>query len=154
MVTGMHPFIRDRLGEFGLETQLNIAIAGASTALEYVHAQRMRTRAIAHFERALGGCDAIITPASGNTAPRIHPGGGAESDLTRSMETMRFAFPSNSTGHPAISFPAGYDAAGLPIGMQAIGKGWSERLLLRLAAFADTVVERRRPVRYYPTLDV
>ena len=154
MVTGMHPFIRDRLGEFGLETQLNIAIARGSSALEYVHAQRMRARAIVHFERALSGCDAIVTPASGNTAPRIPPGGGAESDLTRSMETMRFAFPSNSTGHPAISFPAGYDAAGLPIGMQAIGRGWSERLLLRLAAFADTVVERRRPARFYPALDV
>ncbi len=154
MVTGMLPFIRDRLADFGVETQLNIAIARSSSAVEYVHAQRMRTRAMAHFARALQSCDAIVTPASGNTAPRIHPRGGAESDLTRSMETMRFAFPSNTTGHPAISFPAGYDAAGLPIGMQAIGRGWSERLLLRLAAFADTVVERRRPARYYPTLDV
>ena len=29
---------------------------------------------------------------------------------------MRFAFPSNFTGHPAISFPAGYDSNGLPVG--------------------------------------
>jgi Asp-tRNA(Asn)/Glu-tRNA(Gln) amidotransferase A subunit family amidase len=69
------------------------------------------------------------------------------------METMRFAYLSNFTGHPAISFPAGYDSAGLPIGLQAIGRAWSERLLLRLAAFADTLVERRRPQRYYPTLE-
>ena len=154
MLTGMLPQIRDRLGDFGIETQLNIAISRGSTAVDYVHAQRVRTRAIAHFERALGQCDAIITPASGNTAPRIHPSGGAVSDLTRSMETMRFAFASNFTGHPAISFPAGYDSAGLPIGMQAIGRGWSERLLLRLAAFADTAVERRKPQRYYAPLDV
>jgi len=148
MTTGMWPQMRDRLGDFGVETQLNLAIARASSAREYVHAQRVRTRAIAHFERALSTCDAIITPASGNTAPRIHPSGGAVSDLGRTIETMRFAWASNLTGHPAISFPAGYDGAGLPIGMQAIGKGWSEQLLLRLASFADAVVERRKPQRY------
>ncbi len=153
MSAGMLPRIRSRFSDFGIETQLNLAIARASTAVEYVHAQRVRTRIIAHFERALGQCDAIITPAAGNTAPRIHAGGGAVSDLGRTMETMRFAFPSNFTGHPAISFPAGYDAAGLPVGLQAIGKGWSERLLLRLAAFADTIVERRRPQRYYAPID-
>jgi Asp-tRNA(Asn)/Glu-tRNA(Gln) amidotransferase A subunit family amidase len=149
MTAGMWPQVRDRLNDFGVETQLNLVIARASAAREYVHAQRVRTRAIMHFERALAACDAIITPASGNTAPRMHPSGGAVSDLGRTMETMRFAFLSNLTGHPAISFPAGYDAAGLPIGMQAIGKGWSEQLLLRLAAFAETVVERRQPQRYY-----
>lgn len=154
MCTALWPHVRDRLGEFGVETQLNLAIARASTATEYVHAQRVRTRAIAHFERAFTQCDAIITPAAGNTAPRRHPSGGAVSDLGRTMETMRFAFVSNLTGHPAISFPAGYDAAGLPIGMQAIGKGWGEQLLLRLAAFADTVVERRRPQRYYAPLEI
>jgi Asp-tRNA(Asn)/Glu-tRNA(Gln) amidotransferase A subunit family amidase len=154
MLTGMLPQIRDRLGDFGIETQLNIAIARGSTAMDYVHAQRVRTRAIAHFERALGRVDAIITPASGNTAPRMRPDGGAVSDLSRSMETMRFAYASNFTGHPAISFPAGYDTAGLPVGMQAIGRGWSERLLLRLAAFADTVVERRKPQRYYAPIEV
>lgn len=154
MCTALWPYVRDRFEEFGVETQLNLAIARASTATEYVHAQRVRTRAMAHFQQALARCDAIITPAAGNTAPRIHPSGGAVSDLGRTMETMRFAFASNLTGHPAISFPAGYDAAGLPIGLQAIGKAWSERLLLRLAAFADTVVERRRPQRYYAPLDI
>jgi Asp-tRNA(Asn)/Glu-tRNA(Gln) amidotransferase A subunit family amidase len=153
MSTGLWPHVRDRFDDFGDETKLNLTIARASTAVEYVHAQRVRTRAIAHFERALAGCDAILTPASGNTAPRMDPAGGAISDLGRTMETMRFAFLSNLTGHPAISFPAGYDASGLPIGMQAIGKGWSERLLLRLAAFAETIVERRKPQRYYAPLE-
>jgi Asp-tRNA(Asn)/Glu-tRNA(Gln) amidotransferase A subunit family amidase len=154
MTTALWPYVRDCFSDFGVETQLNLAIASASTAAEYVHAQRARTRSIAHVERAFARCDAIITPASGNTAPRLHASGGAVSDVGRSLETMRFAYVSNLTGHPAISFPAGYDAAGLPIGMQAIGRGWSEQLLLRLAAFADTVVERRRPQRYYPPIEV
>jgi Asp-tRNA(Asn)/Glu-tRNA(Gln) amidotransferase A subunit family amidase len=62
---------------------------------------------------------------------------------------MRFAFPANLTGHPAISFPAGYDPAGLPIGMQAIGRYWDERTLLHIAATAEGAVERRRPRVYF-----
>lgn len=153
MSAGMLPQIRDRFSDFGIETQFNLAIARRSTAVEYVQSQRARTRAIAHVERALTHCDAIITPASGNTAPRIHPSGGAVSDIVRTMETMRFASLTNFTGHPAISFPAGYDSAGLPIGLQAIGRGWSERLLLRLAASAETFVERRKPQRFYGLID-
>jgi len=152
MSTGLWPHVRDRLGDFGVETQLNLTLASQASAVEYIHAQRLRTRITAHFERALATCDAIITPASGNTAMRIHPSGGAVSDIGRTLETMRFAFVSNLTGHPAISFPAGYDATGLPIGMQAIGKGWSEQLLLRVAAYAETVIERRKPQRYYAPL--
>jgi Asp-tRNA(Asn)/Glu-tRNA(Gln) amidotransferase A subunit family amidase len=64
---------------------------------------------------------------------------------------MRFVFPSNLTGNPAISFPAGYDSRGLPVGMQAIGRHWEENLLLRVAYAAEQVVERRTPVRFHPT---
>lgn len=57
--------------------------------------------------------------------------------------------PANLTGLPAISFPAGYNEAGLPIGMQAIGRAWEEPTLLRLALAAEQAVERRAPEVYY-----
>ena len=55
---------------------------------------------------------------------------------------MRYAFPANLTGLPAISFPVGYDPAGLPIGMQAMGRHWEEATLLRIARAAEQA--RRR----------
>jgi len=61
----------------------------------------------------------------------------------------RFVFPANLTGHPAISFPAGYDGRGLPVGMQAMGRHWEEHLLLRVAYNAEQVVKRRTPGRFY-----
>jgi Asp-tRNA(Asn)/Glu-tRNA(Gln) amidotransferase A subunit family amidase len=60
-----------------------------------------------------------------------------------------FVTPANLTGLPAISFPAGYNEAGLPIGMQAIGRAWEEPTLLRLALVTEQAVERRAPRVHY-----
>ena len=65
---------------------------------------------------------------------------------------MRFVVAANFTGLPAISFPAGYDQAGLPVGLQAIGRWWDEGRLLRLAQAAEPAVEPRRPAVFYDTL--
>jgi Asp-tRNA(Asn)/Glu-tRNA(Gln) amidotransferase A subunit family amidase len=144
-----------RRDELSLDAQLNVTIARSFSAAELVTAARLRTRAIAAWRAALRDVHAIVTPATGRVAPRIDPAmmplGGT--DLSMSTDVMRFAFPSNLTGHPAISFPAGYDTAGMPVGMQAIGRPWSERLLLRIAAMAELHVVRRAPARWYPSLE-
>jgi len=77
---------------------------------------------------------------------------GGWSDLSSTFEVMRFAFPGNLAGLPAISFPAGYDSIGLPIGMQAMGRWWEEDLLLRIAFNAEKLVERRKPVVFFDLL--
>jgi Asp-tRNA(Asn)/Glu-tRNA(Gln) amidotransferase A subunit family amidase len=156
MAAAMMPYDRDHRRNFGLDARVNLATARSSTASEYVNAQRIRTRAIAAFQRALTDVDAIVTPATGIVAPRIDPSAQplGESNLSMTTEMMRFAFPSNFTGHPAISFPAGYDAGGLPIGLPAIGRPWGERMLLRIAAVAELIVERQAPRRWYPLLDL
>jgi Asp-tRNA(Asn)/Glu-tRNA(Gln) amidotransferase A subunit family amidase len=68
------------------------------------------------------------------------------------MNPTRFVIAANLTGFPAITFPAGYTAQGLPIGMQAIGRAWEESLLLRLAVNAEEVVERKAPKVWYGIL--
>jgi Asp-tRNA(Asn)/Glu-tRNA(Gln) amidotransferase A subunit family amidase len=155
MTAAMLPHYGAHRSDFSLDARTNLVIAGTTTAAEYVNAQRIRTRALAAFARAFDEVDAIVTPATGQVAPPINPAGQplGDSDLGMTTEVMRFVFPSNFTGHPAISFPAGYDPAGLPIGMQVIGRPWGERLLFRIASVAELLVERRRPARWYPSLD-
>ena len=43
------------------------------------------------------------------------------------------------TGHPAISMPAGFTAAGTPIGVQFVGRHRAERELLGLAKGFEAV---------------
>jgi Asp-tRNA(Asn)/Glu-tRNA(Gln) amidotransferase A subunit family amidase len=125
----------------------NLDLALAFTARDYLQALRIRTRSMAHFDRVLTEVDAIVTPSTACTAPRIPPDAlpAGESDLTTLLEIMRFAPPANFTGLPAISFPAGYDSNGLPIGFQAIGRAWHEHVLLRIANVAEGLLERKAP---------
>lgn len=140
--------------EFGAEVRLSLSLGRNCTADDYVKAQRIRTRVMAAFREIYNEVDAIITPSSAITAPEVTPEAaeGGWSDLSSTTECMRYAFPGNLAGLPAISFPAGYDSIGLPIGMQAMGRWWEEDLLLRIAFNAEKLVERRKPVVFFDLL--
>jgi len=155
MLTSMEQHMDEHGRDFGLDVRTSLALARSLTSRDYVRAQRARTRVTAHFERALQQVHAIITPTTGCTAPAIRPDvlPSGESDLALLSALMRYVFPANLTGHPAISFPAGYDGQGLPVGMQAIGRPWDEWLLFRLAAAAEQSLERRPPVVRVRLLD-
>ena len=150
MAAAMHPY-RAQRAQQGAAVRLSLVIGEATTAVDYIQAQRVRTRALAAFQRVFQQVDAILTPATALAAQPIPLAGLKDgwSDLGTDTEMMRFVFPSNFTGNPAISFPAGYDRRGLPVGMQAIGRHWDEALLLRLAYTAEQSLSRRQPERFY-----
>ncbi len=45
---------------------------------------------------------------------------------------LRLTMPFNLTGLPACSFPGGFTASGLPIGLQVVGKAFEEATVLRI----------------------
>lgn len=70
----------------------------------------------------------------------------------RTMDTyhrwMQVVIPATMSGCPALNVPAGFNAAGLPMGMQLWGPNQSELLLLQVAqAYEDATgwVDKRRP---------
>ncbi len=131
---------------YGPDTSVNFALGRGLSASDYAHALRVRGHLAAGWRRVFDEVDFVATPTTACTAPPILPDAlGGESDLVLLDRIMRFAHAPNLFGFPAISIPAGYDAAGLPIGLQLIGRPWSEDQLLGAAIRAAPHVERRRP---------
>jgi len=147
MAAAHDEYYAEHRADYGYDTRISLALARSLKATDYVHAQRHRAAICETFGRVLGEVDVIATPATGRTAP-VLPADAlktGESNMETLSQIMRFAPAANVTGLPAISFPAGYDSQGLPIGFQVIGRPWDEDLLLRLARLAERWVPRRGP---------
>ena len=138
-------------GEFAPSTRLSLVIGEVMSAHDYLQAQRMRTRAMQIFAKIYRDVDVIITPATALVAPKIPTQALSNgwSDLSTDTEMMRYVFPGNLAGMPAISFPVGYTTEGMPVGMQAMGRHWEEPLLLRVAYNAELRLTRRLPATYF-----
>lgn len=154
MAASQAPWLPRHEADYGADVRINLALARTIGGAEYVQAQRVRARITREVARALGDVTAIVTPSTGCTAPPLPLDAlqSGESNLELLGRIMRFATLANLTGLPAISFPAGYDAEGLPVGMQVMGRPWDEALLLRLAHVAEPLVEHRRPARVHAPL--
>ena len=83
-----------------------------------------------------GGYDIVLTPALAFAPPRVGEfwGLGPEGDYRLQCEWAPQTSMVNVTGLPAITVPIASDAAGLPRGLQLIGRKGSEVQLLQLAA--------------------
>ncbi len=156
MATAMNPYYDEHRTDFAHPTRVNLVLAREFTNIDYINAQRVRTEALATWKRVLSEVDVVMTPSVACTVPRLTPGSESygESDLYTVTSLMHYVIPGNFCGLPAISFPAGYDPQGLPVGLQAIGRHWEEQLLLRIAHTAELSTECRRPdVCYNPLAD-
>lgn len=95
----------------------------------YKRAQQVRTLFIKQYNEALSQCDAIIMPVNPTLPPKI---GELMSDPIKNMLADYFTGTINTSGLPSLSLPCGFSKTNLPIGMQLVGKMFSEDLLLRL----------------------
>jgi len=89
----------------------------------------VRTLIRREFDQAFEKFDALVTPTSPTVPFRI--GDKAEDPLQMYLSDV-CTLPINIAGLPAISIPAGF-TGGLPIGMQIIGKPFSEETILKIA---------------------
>jgi aspartyl-tRNA(Asn)/glutamyl-tRNA(Gln) amidotransferase subunit A len=95
----------------------------------YLKAQKVRTLIRREFDEAFTKYDALLTPTSPTVPFKI---GEKANDPVQMYLSDVCTLPINIAGVPAISIPAGF-AQGLPVGMQLIGKPFSEETLFNLA---------------------
>jgi len=128
---------RTRGQGFGAEVKRRImlgayALSAGYYDAYYLKAQQVRTLIKQDFEQALGEVDVIACPTSPTTAFRI--GEKADDPLSMYLSDI-FTLSLNLAGLCGMSMPCGFDAAGLPIGLQLIAGAFAEETMLR-AAFA------------------
>ena len=125
---------RDRLKDDVIwNTEKGLALTGAEVA----EALRVRGVLMARARAFFEGYDLLLCPAT------IVPPFPVEERYVTECAGVRFetyvdwlaiAYAITLTGHPALSLPCGFTAAGLPVGLQMVGPWQGEAPLLSAAA--------------------
>jgi len=140
----------ERTRQFGFGTEVKRRIMLGTYALSagyydayYVKAQKVRTLIKREFDQVFEEYDALVTPTSPIVPFKL--GEKLEDPMQMYLSDI-CTLPMNIAGIPAISIPAGF-ADNLPIGMQIIGKPFSEQTLLRIAFAYEQATDwhKRKP---------
>jgi aspartyl-tRNA(Asn)/glutamyl-tRNA(Gln) amidotransferase subunit A len=105
-------------------------------APEYGRCKEQQRRLREELDACLSHFDGLLLPASIGPAPPAATTGDPA-----------FSTPWSFTGSPSVSIPAAWTDDGLPLCIQLVGSGWSERELFAAAAWCEDVLhfERRLP---------
>jgi aspartyl-tRNA(Asn)/glutamyl-tRNA(Gln) amidotransferase subunit A len=128
-------YMKTRAEGFGAEVKRRILIGtyvlshGYYDAY-YLQAQKLRRLIAQDFRRAFERCDLLLGPTSPTTA---FPLGSRLSDPVQMYLSDIFTIAVNLAGLPGLSIPAGFDAEGLPVGLQIIGSYFAEARMLNAA---------------------
>ncbi|MDJ0900599.1 MAG: Asp-tRNA(Asn)/Glu-tRNA(Gln) amidotransferase subunit GatA [Xenococcus sp. MO_188.B8] len=128
---------------FGAEVKRRImlgtyALSAGYYDAYYLKAQKVRTLIKQDFETAFEEVDVLISPTAPTTAFKA---GEKTSDPLSMYLSDLMTIPVNLAGLPGINVPCGFDAAGLPIGMQLISNVLREDLLFHVAHAYEQATE-------------
>ncbi|MFL5458819.1 MAG: Asp-tRNA(Asn)/Glu-tRNA(Gln) amidotransferase subunit GatA [Myxococcales bacterium] len=134
---------RTRAEGFGAEVKRRIllgtyALSAGYYDAYYLRAQKVRALIRRDFDRAFAaGVDAVVSPTAPTPAFRL--GEKIDDPLAMYLNDI-YTVSVNLAGLPGISVPSGFSKAGLPIGLQLVGRPFEEATLLRLARAAERAV--------------
>ncbi len=111
----------------------------------YLKAQKVRTLIKADFDAAFQRVDVIACPTAPTTAFKI---GEKVNDPLQMYLSDVFTLNQNLAGICGISLPCGFDADGLPIGLQLNGPAFGEDRILHAAYAYEQATEwhKRKPM--------
>jgi aspartyl-tRNA(Asn)/glutamyl-tRNA(Gln) amidotransferase subunit A len=128
-------YCRSRAEGFGAEVKRRILVGtyvlshGYYDAY-YLKAQKIRRLIAQDFAKAFEKCDVILGPTAPTTAFAL---GEKSDDPVQMYLNDIFTIPAPLAGLPALSVPCGFDAKGLPVGLQLMGGYFAEAKLLGVA---------------------
>lgn len=139
-------FYRSRSEGFGTEVKRRIMLGSFVLSSGYFDAyykKALKVRGLikASFDKAFEKYDMILSPVSPTTAYRI--GEQIDDPLAMYMADI-YTVSVNLSGLPAVALPCGFSGDGMPVGMQLIGKAFSEPLLVGAAAAYQSVTDHHK----------
>jgi aspartyl-tRNA(Asn)/glutamyl-tRNA(Gln) amidotransferase subunit A len=136
------PTIKTRWREYGAIFRHRLMPGALLSGADYVQATRLRRQLSVEMDRALERHTALLFPTSVAPAPPIEDVPELAFYDKASLNT-----PANVSGHPALSICCGYTKAGLPMGLQLVGRRLDEATLLKLGDAYEraTPWRQRRP---------
>jgi aspartyl-tRNA(Asn)/glutamyl-tRNA(Gln) amidotransferase subunit A len=120
---------------FGAEVQRRImlgtyVLSSGYYDAYYLKAQKVRALIRQDFTKAFESCDVVVCPTSPTPAFRI---GEKTADPLEMYLSDIYTISVNLAALPGMSIPCGLTEAGLPVGLQVIGKAFDEATILRVA---------------------
>lgn len=112
------------------------------TAMNLLGAQVKRAQFGAAMEALFAGVDVVISP--GTAIPAFETGVEVppDSGMRRWTEWTSFSYPLNLSGQPACVIPCGVTRAGLPIGLQIIGRRGEDARVLSVARAIELLIDK------------
>jgi len=128
-------YCKTRAQGFGAEVKRRIMIGAYVLShgyydAYYLQAQKIRRLIADDFNAAFKVCDVILGPTAPGTAFKL---GEKSDDPVEMYLNDLYTIPANLAGLPGMSLPCGFDAKGLPIGLQLVGNYFSEAKMLNVA---------------------
>jgi aspartyl-tRNA(Asn)/glutamyl-tRNA(Gln) amidotransferase subunit A len=138
----------DRAEDYGQDVRLSLLSGRMYRAVDYVSAQRVRSRLRRDLRELFDRIDILFTPTVVIEPPEwgaatIPVEGGESRDVLATL--VRCLAPFNLSGYPAISIPAGVGDLGLPVAVQLVGRPFAERAIFRAARDLERAFESQMP---------
>jgi aspartyl-tRNA(Asn)/glutamyl-tRNA(Gln) amidotransferase subunit A len=130
------PDLKTRAADYSANTRDRLELGLLLPGTRYVAAQRARRIVVDAYRELFQRIDLLLTPVGPSAAYRLEdtPAQPILESGDRMKPLIRFTGPLNLTGQPALTIPAGRTAAGLPIGVQLVGRPFDETRLLQAGA--------------------
>ncbi|MGD9812576.1 MAG: Asp-tRNA(Asn)/Glu-tRNA(Gln) amidotransferase subunit GatA [Sphingobium sp.] len=113
----------------------------------YTQACKVRSLIARDFDAAWEKCDLLLTPTAPSTAFAL---GEKQADPLAMYLNDVFTVPASLAGLPAMSVPGGLDSAGLPLGLQIVGKALDEQGVLNASlALEERAGFTARPEKWW-----
>ena len=130
---------------FGEEVKRRILLGNFVLSSGYYDAYYLKAQKVRHlirdeFTKIFDEVDLILSPVAPSVAPKI----GSMHDPLEMYKSDMYTIAINLAGLPALSLPVGSNGAGMPIGLQLIGKAFDEQTVFDGAYSLEQALQKNK----------